>query len=146
MCTMLTPVIILNSSPVTWLGAPTPAEAMLILPGLALADGVRARDQEERVAVRRRPDDRLGADGAAGSGAVVDHERLAEPLLPPLRQRPRKNVAGAAGGKRHDDTHRPRGIGLRPSKAQDGRQRYSARGQMQKLSAGKFHVALPEQA
>jgi hypothetical protein len=28
---------------------------------------------------------------------------------------------------------------LRPRDAQDGRQRGSARGQMQKLSAGKFH-------
>ena len=34
---MLTPVIILNSSPATWGGVPLPAEAMLILPGLALA-------------------------------------------------------------------------------------------------------------
>src|SRR4029453_17255589 len=33
-CSMLTPAIILNSSPVTWLGDPTPAEAILILPGL----------------------------------------------------------------------------------------------------------------
>src|SRR5262249_56016442 len=62
-------------------------------------DRMRAGDQEERVAVRRRPDDRLGADRAAGSGAVVDHERLAEPFLQPLRQRPRKNVAGAARGR-----------------------------------------------
>src|SRR5215510_4294665 len=36
-CSKLTPAIILNSSPVTWLGDPTPAEAMLILPGLAFA-------------------------------------------------------------------------------------------------------------
>jgi hypothetical protein len=35
--------------------------------------------------------------------------------------------------------HRPRRIGLRPSNARDGRQRGSARCQMQKISAGKFH-------
>src|SRR5215813_9708041 len=34
---MLTPVIILNSSPEIWFPEPMPADAMLILPGLALA-------------------------------------------------------------------------------------------------------------
>jgi hypothetical protein len=36
-CTMLTPAIILNSSPDKWTDVPTPGDAMLILPGLALA-------------------------------------------------------------------------------------------------------------
>ena len=45
----------------------------------------------------------------------------------------------AAGGKANDDAHRPRRIGLRPRDPRHGRQRGSARGQMQKLSAGKFH-------
>ena len=36
-CTMSTPAIILNSSPATWGAVPLPAEAMLSLPGLALA-------------------------------------------------------------------------------------------------------------
>ena len=45
------------------------------------------------------------------------------------------------GGKADDDAHRPRRIGLRPRDARHGRQRGSARGQMQKLSAGKFHGA-----
>ena len=43
------------------------------------------------------------------------------------------------GGKPTIDAHRPRRIGLRPCDARHGRQRGSARGQMQKLSAGKFH-------
>ena len=38
-----------------------------------------------------------------------------------------------------DDAHRPRRIGLRPRDARHGRQRGSARGQMQKISTGKFH-------
>jgi hypothetical protein len=42
-----------------------------------------------------------------------------------------------------DQTHRPSRIGLRPSEARHRRQRGSARGQMQKLSAGKFHLNLP---
>jgi hypothetical protein len=33
----INPVIILNSSPSTWVVFPVPADAMLILPGLALA-------------------------------------------------------------------------------------------------------------
>src|SRR5215831_12701568 len=36
-CTRLTPVIILNSSPAIWFPEPMPADAILILPGLALA-------------------------------------------------------------------------------------------------------------
>ena len=47
------------------------------------------------------------------------------------------------GGKANNDAHRPRRIGLRPSNTRHGRQRGSARGQMKKLSAGKFHLALP---
>ena len=47
--------------------------------------------------------------------------------------------AAPPGGKADDDAHRPRRIGLRPRDARHGRQRGSARCQMQKLSAGKFH-------
>src|SRR5512132_1504423 len=36
-CCMLTPVISLNSSPDMWIDVPVPDDAMLILPGLALA-------------------------------------------------------------------------------------------------------------
>src|SRR5262245_58660926 len=49
----------------------------------------------------------------------------------------------AVGGEANDHAHRPRRIGLRPSAPRHGRQRGSARGQMQKSSAGKFHLNLP---
>src|SRR5262249_8983218 len=39
--------------------------------------------------------------------------------------------------------YRPRRIGLRPRDTRHGRQRGSACGQMQKISAGKFHVEPP---
>jgi hypothetical protein len=39
--------------------------------------------------------------------------------------------------------HRPRGIGLRQSEVRNSWQRGSARSQMQKLSAGKFHFEPP---
>ena len=47
--------------------------------------------------------------------------------------------AAPPGGKADDDAHRPRRIGLRPRDARDGRERGSARGQMQEYAAGKFH-------
>src|SRR5215467_2218801 len=47
------------------------------------------------------------------------------------------------GGGTDDYAHRPGWIGLRPSKARHGRQRGGAGGQMQKISAGKFHFYLP---
>ena len=43
-------------------------------------DGVRGRDEEERIAVVRRTRDRLQRQIAAASRPVVDDHRLAEPL------------------------------------------------------------------
>ena len=45
-------------------------------------------------------------------------------------------------GETNNDTYRPRRIGLRHRNTRHHRQRGSARGQMQKLSAGKVHDAL----
>ena len=102
-------------------------------------DEICRRDQEQRVAVGRRVHDHLGRDVGAGARAVLDDELLAEPFRQPLPRQPRDDVGRAAGGKANDDAHRPRRIGLRPSEARHGRKRGSARGQMQKISAGKFH-------
>jgi hypothetical protein len=62
---------------------------------------------------------------------------LTELLGEPLTYYARDDVNRLTRGKSDDDAHRPRRIGLRPSKARDGRQRGSARGQMQKLSAAE---------
>ena len=105
-------------------------------------DRVRRTDQEERVAVRRRTHDRLGGDIAAGARPVLDDEWLAEPLRQPLTHQAREDVVRAAGGKADDDAHRPRRIGLRPREARYGRKHGSARCQMQKLAARKFHGVL----
>jgi hypothetical protein len=43
-------------------------------------DRVRRTDQEQRVTVRRRENDRLGGDIAACARPVLDDEWLAEPL------------------------------------------------------------------
>src|SRR5262249_14668097 len=104
---------------------------------------VESTDQEQRVTVGRGTHDCLGCDVAAGSRTVVDDERLTEPLRQPLTYQARRDVRTASRREANNDAHRPRWIGLRPSDARDCRQRSSAGGQMQKISAGKFHVEPP---
>src|SRR5262249_1352319 len=74
---------------------------------------------------------------------VFDDEWLAEPLRQPLRHHARGGVGIAARGKADNDAHRPHRIGLRPREARHRRQRGSARCEMQKISAGKFHFEPP---
>src|SRR5262249_47689856 len=98
------------------------------------------RDEKECVAVGGRPDDRLRADIAAGAWPVLDNELLIEPLRQPLTDQAGDNVGWSARGKADNDAHRPRRIGLRPREARHGWERGRASGQMQKISAGKFHL------
>src|SRR5215472_2265654 len=104
---------------------------------------IRRSGQEERIAVRRRAHDRLGGDVAASACPVLNNELLTEPLREPLSYQTRDDVARTAGAIADDQAHRPRWIGLRPSQARNGWERGSARGQMQKISAGKFHFEPP---
>src|SRR5262245_43645614 len=60
-------------------------------------DRVRRSCDEERIAVRRRPHDRLGSDIVAATRAVFDDELLAQPLREPWPDEPRDNV-GRTGG------------------------------------------------
>jgi hypothetical protein len=60
-----------------------------------------------------------------------------------LSDQARRDVGCAGRGEWHDQTHRPRRIGLRPSEARQRRQRGSARSEMQKISAGKFQSEPP---
>src|SRR5262249_55716214 len=64
---------------------------------------------------------------------------LAEPLREPLTYQARRDVRTASGREANNDAHRPRRIGLCPSEARDGRQRGSARCEMEKISAGEIH-------
>jgi len=68
---------------------------------------------------------------------------LPELLRQRLTDQSRKDVRRRASAKAFDQPHWPRRISLRPSEARDGRQRGSARAQMQKISAGKFHFEPP---
>src|SRR5262249_22846892 len=74
------------------------------------------------------------------ASAVLDDELVAETLREPLCHHARNDVGGAPGGKADDDAHRPRRIGFRPRETRGGRQRGSARGQVQKISAEKVHL------
>src|SRR5205823_2313463 len=104
-----------------------------------LVDHSKGADQEKRVSVGWRSRDRLCGNIAASTRSVLDNKRLTEPLRKPLTREACEDIGHAAGGKADDNPHRPRRIGLCPGDARQNRQRGSARGQMQKLSAGKFH-------
>jgi hypothetical protein len=77
-------------------------------------DRVVTPGYEQCIAVRRCAHDRLGADIAAGSRSVLDHEWLAEALRQPLSDQARDGVGRTASGEWRDQMHRPRWIGLRP--------------------------------
>src|SRR5262249_26648604 len=102
---------------------------------------VRA-DGEQRVAIRWRARHNLGRDIAAGAWPVFDDELLAESLGQPLTYDAGDDVDRLARGKSDHHADRPRGVGLRRSNARDSRER-GTRGQIQKLSAGKFHLRPP---
>ena len=60
----------------------------------------------QRLAVRRRSRDRLGADQAAAAGAVLDDRTADRTSAELLGQHPAQQVVGAAGGVGHDDAYR----------------------------------------
>src|SRR5262245_66612941 len=103
-------------------------------------------DQKQGVTVRRRSHDLKRADIAATTRTILNDEMLSKPFRKQLTEQSRVDIVRAAGRKGNDDTHRPRGIGLRSCDMRRKRQRGSARGQMQKISAGKFHVEPPSLA
>src|SRR5262245_17118583 len=103
------------------------------------ADHIRWPCQEKRVTICGRSHDCFSADVGASTRAVLHYELLAEPLRQPLTHQARDNVGRTGRSERHDDAHRPRGIGLRRSDPRVGRQRGSTRGQMQEFATGKFH-------
>src|SRR5258707_14801631 len=71
------------------------------------------------------------------AGTVLDEELLTEPLRQQLTNEARSNVVRATGCKWDKDAHRPRRISLRPCDLRHDRQRGSARGWRQKISAAE---------
>jgi hypothetical protein len=102
-------------------------------------DRDRRADREQGVAVGGRAHDRLGGDVGGGTDPVVNHERLPQTLRQPVTDQSRQDVLRAARSRADDDAHQARRVGLRRHDPRHGRQRGSARGQMQKSSAGKFY-------
>src|SRR5262249_35219797 len=78
---------------------------------------------------------------AIRSEPVLDVERLAETVADLLRNGAALNIRTAAGGEANEDADWVLGIRLRPCAARECREDGSARGQMQELSAEKFHRA-----
>ena len=109
--------------------------------------GQRAgRRHEQRVAVGRRLRRRGRRDHGAAAGAVLDDDRLAEPLLElRLELRARQDVHGAAGAERQDQRDRPGwivvgagGESLQPVKCRRSTRQASARMRMTHPPAGVF--------
>jgi hypothetical protein len=74
-------------------------------------DSERAdRRKRKRVAVRRELQHRFGADETARARTVLDDDRLCERFGELAGEEPRDGVGRAAGGKRHDQAQRTRGI------------------------------------
>ena len=105
-------------------------------------DHVRRRDQEQRIAVGRRVGSGLGTDIAAGARPVVDDELLAEPLRQPVADQAGVDVGRGAGRKADDDMHGPRRVGFGAHDARHGRERGTARRQLQNFSTRKPHGPL----
>src|SRR5262249_20674504 len=106
---------------------------------------MRYVDFQQRIAIWCGLDDRFGAYIAAGAWPVLDDELLTKALGKPLPDQTSHDVGNAARRISDHNSHRPRRIALRPRSARHGRQRGSARGQMQKLTAGKFHWVSPNE-
>src|SRR5262249_41363683 len=103
-------------------------------------DGVVRTDEGDRVAIGYRAEHRLHADIAARAGPVLDDELLPQMIRQILADNARDDVVGAARRKRDDPVYRPRRISFRPRDPRDGRQRGSARGQMQEGAAGQVRL------
>src|SRR5215472_5258440 len=104
---------------------------------------VRRRGQQQCIAVGWRTNDRFGTDIGAPARTVLNDEWLAQALRQPLAHQARQDIRRAAGSRRDDDPDWPRWIALRPSDTRHGRQRGSARDEMEKISTGKFHSEPP---
>src|SRR5262245_38754879 len=106
-------------------------------------DRIRGANLQKRIAIGGCLHDRLGGDSAGSARSVLDYELLAQPVRQPLSHQACRDVSGSASRKADDNADRSRRIGFRPAEARHSRQRGGARGQMQKISAGKFHLNLP---
>src|SRR5262249_2829009 len=105
---------------------------------------VRAPDaDDERVTVGRRARDPADTDAASRAGHIFNDDRLAERRPHAFDQDTTNDISRPTWREWDNDCDGPRRIALRPRDPSRGRPRGSAGGQMQKLSAGKFHFEPP---
>src|SRR5262245_20020961 len=100
---------------------------------------IRGGNLQKRIAIGGCLYDRLGADIAASARSGFNYELLGKSLRNPLTHQARRDVANPARGICDDPAHWSRRVSLRLCDTRDGRERGSARGQVQKLSAVNFH-------
>src|SRR6516164_2944261 len=103
-----------------------------------LVDVPEGAAEQNGVTVRTGAGDRGGAQRTAATVDVFDDHR-AEQRFDLFHPWPREGVERATRRKWNHEPDWPRRIGLRPRYARYSRERGSARGKMQKISAGKFH-------
>src|SRR5262249_51738130 len=105
-------------------------------------DHVVRRNDQKRVAIRRRARHHLGSDVGGGTWPVLDDECLTEPLLQPFSHQARGDVDCLSRGKADDDAHGPAWIALRIRNRRDGQQRGSNNCQMWKSATWNYHALL----
>ncbi|MCP1739942.1 hypothetical protein ABIF65_001413 [Bradyrhizobium japonicum] len=72
--------------------------------------GLADMHQEQRVAIRRGLGDAVGAECAAGTDDILDDDGLLQRRAHGVAENSRDDVAGAAGGERHDHRDRAGGV------------------------------------
>jgi hypothetical protein len=92
---------------------------------------------EQRVTVWRSTNNHLRGKIAARARSVLDNELLTKTLRQPLTEKASEQIGHAARWKPDDQAHRPRRISLCSRDTRKHRQRGSARGQLEKLSAAE---------
>jgi hypothetical protein len=103
----------------------------------------RSIDYEERVAVRGRTHDRLGADVACAARPVLDNELLTETLRQPLTDQSGSDVGSGGGREGHDQAYRPGRIRLRPRDARQRRRRRRRRRRDAGIVGGEVSCSVP---
>src|SRR5262249_53767449 len=99
--------------------------------------------QLNRVAIRSRAGDAAGADAPIRPADVFDDDGLSKRTSHAFGKYPANCIGNATPRERHDHRDGARRIGLRPYHGREGWQRGSTRGQLQKLTARKFHGGPP---
>src|SRR5262245_29987931 len=107
-----------------------------------LVDVRLSSTEQDRVAIRTRASDRGRTQRRATATDVFDHHRP-DKRFHFVRPWAANKVECAARRKRHNKTNGFGWVSLSPRDAGEDCRCGSARGEMQKLSAGKFHASPP---